>query len=44
MVTCYRGAPKAQEGVLLDEIAATTGYSHRYAMWLFNYAEEERHP
>lgn len=44
MVPRYRGAPAAQKGALLDEIAATTGYARRYAMWLLNHAEEGQHP
>ncbi len=34
MVPRYREASAAQKGALLDEIAATTGYTRRYAMWL----------
>jgi hypothetical protein len=37
-------ASAAQKGALLDEIAATTGYARRYAMWLLNHAEEGQHP
>jgi hypothetical protein len=37
MIPCYRSAPISQKGVLLDEIAATTGYARRYAMWLLNH-------
>ena len=44
MVPRYRGASVAQKGVLLDEIAATTGYARRYAMWLLNHAEEGQCP
>jgi hypothetical protein len=32
LVPRYRQASLAQKGVLLDEIAATTGYARRYAM------------
>jgi len=42
MVPRYRGASTVQKGALLDEIAATTGYSRRYAMWLLNHSEEGR--
>ncbi|MBV9232183.1 MAG: transposase, partial [Chloroflexi bacterium] len=28
---------------MLDEIAATTGYARRYAMWLLNHAAVEQH-
>ena len=44
MVPRYRGASAAQKGALLDEIAATTGYVRRYAMWLLNHSEEGQHP
>jgi hypothetical protein len=37
MVPRYSEAPVSQKGVLLDEIAATTGYARRYAMWLLNH-------
>jgi site-specific recombinase XerD len=40
MVPRYRAASASQKGVLLDEIAATTGYARRYAMWLLNHPEE----
>jgi hypothetical protein len=43
MVPRYRGASAAHKGALLDEIAATTGYSRRYAMWLLNHSEEGQH-
>ncbi|HEX6552468.1 MAG TPA: hypothetical protein VF026_06885 [Ktedonobacteraceae bacterium] len=39
MVPRYRGASTVQKGALLDEIAVTTGYSRRYAMWLLNHKE-----
>src|SRR6266446_4311490 len=42
MVPRYRGASTVQKGALLDEIAATTGYNRRYAMWLLNHSEEGR--
>jgi hypothetical protein len=41
MLPRYRGASAAQKGAVLDEIAATTGYARRYAMWLLNHSEEE---
>jgi len=44
MVPRYRGASAAHKGALLDEIAATTGYSRRYAMWLLNHSEAGQHP
>ena len=44
MVPRYRGASTVQKGALLDEIAATTEYSRRYAMWLLNHLEEGRPP
>src|SRR6266487_2637683 len=40
MVPRYRKASVSQKGALLDEIAATTGYARRYAMWLLNHPEE----
>src|SRR6266568_4601527 len=40
MVPRYREASAAQKGALLDEIAATTGYTRRYAMWLLNHPQE----
>jgi site-specific recombinase XerD len=40
MVPRYREASVAQKGALLDEIAATTGYARRSAMWLLNHPEE----
>src|SRR6266581_4275686 len=40
MVPRYRGASAAQKRALLDEIAATTGYTRRYAMWLLNHPQE----
>jgi hypothetical protein len=39
----YRQASIQQKGVLLDEIAASTGYARRYAMWLLNHPELEPH-
>jgi site-specific recombinase XerD len=44
MVPRYSGESTAQKGALLDEIAATTGYSRRYAMWLLNHSVEGQHP
>ena len=44
MVPRYRGASASQKGPLLDEIAATTGYSRRYAMWLLNHSQAGQHP
>jgi hypothetical protein len=43
MVPRYREASVSQKGVLLDEIAATTGYARRYAMWLLNHPPQEQH-
>src|SRR5450755_4616524 len=40
MVPRYQKASISQKGVLLDEIAATTGYARRYAMWLLNHSHE----
>lgn len=40
MVPRYREASASQKGTLLDEVAATTGYARRYAMWLLNYPPE----
>jgi site-specific recombinase XerD len=40
MVPRYQKASISQKGVLLDEIAATTGYARRYAMWLLNHPHE----
>ena len=37
MVPQYRQASISKKGELLDEIAAKTGYSRRYAMWLLNH-------
>lgn len=44
MVPQYRGASAAQKEALLDEIATTTGYTRRYAMWLLNHTEEGQYP
>src|SRR5690242_2736083 len=44
MVSRYRESSAAQKGKLLDEIAATTGYARRYAMWLLNHLQEGQHP
>src|SRR5450432_1527931 len=44
MIPRYRKASVSQKGVLLDEIAATTGYARRYAMWLLNHPEEMQLP
>ncbi len=44
MVPRYQKASISQKGVLLDEIAATTGYARRYAMWLLNHPEEMQLP
>lgn len=44
MVPRYCGASASEKGALLDEIAATTGYSRRYAMWLLNHSEAGQHP
>src|SRR6266700_2707085 len=44
MVPRYRGASTAQKGALLDEIAATTGYTRRYAMWLLNHPQAVQQP
>src|SRR2546421_4264898 len=44
MVPRYREASASQKGALLDEIAATTGYARRYAMWLLNHPTEVQHP
>jgi hypothetical protein len=44
MVHRYREAATSQKGALLDEIAATTGYACRYAMWLLNHPTEVQHP
>ncbi len=43
MVPRYREASTSQKGALLDEIAATTGYARRYAMWLLNHPQEGQH-
>jgi hypothetical protein len=40
MVPRYRQASAAEKGALLEEIAATTGYTRRYAMWLLNHPQE----
>jgi len=40
----YREAAPSQKGALLDEIAATTGYARRYAMWLLNHTTEVQYP
>lgn len=37
MVPQYRQASVSKKGELLNEIAAKTGYSRRYAMWLLNH-------
>ena len=39
----YRQATVSQKGALLHEIAASTGYARRYAMWLLNHPESEPH-
>ncbi len=44
IVPRYQKASISQKGVLLDEIAATTGYARRYAMWLLNHPEEMQLP
>jgi AcrR family transcriptional regulator len=44
MVPRYQKASISQKGALLDEIAATTGYARRYAMWLLNHPEEMQLP
>src|SRR5437588_4273028 len=44
MAPRYREASASQKGALLDEIAATTGYARRYAMWLLNHPTEVQHP
>jgi hypothetical protein len=44
MVPRYREASASHKGALLDEIAATTGYARRYAMWLLNHPQEGQHP
>ena len=44
MAPRYQKASISQKGVLLDEIAATTGYARRYAMWLLNHPEEMQLP
>ena len=44
MVPRYRGATAPEKGALLDRIAATTGYSRRYAMWLLNHSDAGQHP
>ncbi len=44
MVPRYRKANTSQKGALLDEIAATTGYARRYAMWLLNHPQEIQQP
>src|SRR6266705_2634938 len=40
MVPRYREASASQKGALLDEVAATTEYARRYAMWLLNHPPE----
>ena len=40
----YQKASISQKGALLDEIATTTGYARRYAMWLLNHPEEMQFP
>ena len=37
MVPRYRQASASEKGALLNEIAAATGYTRRYAMWLLNH-------
>jgi hypothetical protein len=44
MVPRYREASMSQKGTLLDEIAATTRYARRYALWLLNHPPESLHP
>jgi len=44
MVPRYREASVSQKGALLDEIAATTGYARRYAMWLLNHPQQMQQP
>jgi Integrase core domain/Phage integrase family len=44
MVPRYREVSTSEKGALLDAIAATTGYSRRYAMWLLNHVEAGEHP
>lgn len=44
MVSRYREASVSQKGALLDEIAATTGYARRYAMWLLNHPQQMLQP
>lgn len=44
MVPRYREASTSQKGAFLDEIAATTGYARRYAMWLLNHPEALQPP
>ena len=39
MIPRYRVASIAPKGALLNEIAATAGYTRRYAMWLLNHRE-----
>jgi len=36
MIPRYPRASATQKGVLLDKIAATTGYARLYAMWQWN--------
>lgn len=43
MTPRYRQASTPEKGALLDEIAATTGYARRYAMWLLNHPQEGQH-
>ncbi len=44
MIPRYRDGSAAQKGELLDQLAATTGYARRYAMWLMNHPPEGQHP
>jgi hypothetical protein len=44
MAPRYREASASQKGALLDEIAATTGYARRYAMWRMHHPTEVQHP
>ena len=44
MAPRYQKASISQKGALLDEIATTTGYARRYAMWLLNHPEEMQFP
>jgi hypothetical protein len=44
MIPRYRKASVSQKGARLDEIAATTGYARRYAMWLLNHPQKRQLP